>query len=181
MPNRFTRLALHVASPATRLRAPLPRDARERIEAQVEAGQRQHEALLRVAIENSLPTSLLRANVGPRERAVKLFSDLFVWDTEHNNGVLLYVLMADHAVEIVADRAAARAIEASQWQTLCDKLARRFAQREFLAGTLEAIEAINDLLARAFPAVVGEAPGTAPGGPLAQGGTMQAGEPGEGR
>ena len=96
----------------------------------------------------------------PRERAVEVFSDLRVWDTELNNGVLVYVLYADHAVEIVADRAATRAIPEPEWQAVCEAMSRAFRERAFERGCIEAVDRLNALLEREFP------PGSAPRGEL---------------
>lgn len=80
-----------------------------------------------------------------------LFSSLGVWDTEHNNGVLLYVLMADRAVEIIADRAAARAVPAAAWENVCRTLANDCQAGQMGAAALTAIESIHSLVESHFP------------------------------
>lgn len=148
----YTRLAWHLVLPGTRMRRTMPGTARQQIEARIAAGDAMHTGTVRVVVESALSSDNLRARVSARERALKVFSDLAVWDTEDNNGVLLYVLLADHAVELVADRAASRAIEAEVWLSVCETLAQRYREGAYLPGTLEAIDTINGLLAKAFPA-----------------------------
>lgn len=169
MPTRwslpYSRLAVHLTLPGTRMRRVLPGPARAAIEEHIEAGAGRHTGLVRVVIESSLSSENLRAGLGARERALKVFSDLAVWDTEDNNGVLLYVLLADRAVEIVADRAAARRIERSRWQTVCEHLSERYHEARFLDGTLVAIDEIHELLAEAFPAGAAQRPEDGGSGP----------------
>ncbi|MFT4101904.1 MAG: TPM domain-containing protein [Burkholderiaceae bacterium] len=152
VPKRlYTRMAWHMMWPVTRLRPALAADVRALIEARIAAGAERHTGQLRVVFESALAAEHLRARQTARQRALKVFSDLAVWDTEDNNGVLLYVLLADHAVEIVADRAAARRIPAQVWKRLCTELATEFARGAYLDGTLRAIDQINALLAESFP------------------------------
>ena len=153
VPKRlYTRMAWHLMSPVTRPRRALAADVRELIEARIAAGAARHTGQLRVVLESALATEHLRAGQTALQRALKVFSDLAVWDTEDNNGVLLYVLLADHAVEIVSDRAAARRIPAAVWERLCAELATEFAHGAYVDGTLRAIDQINALLADVFPA-----------------------------
>ena len=165
----YSRLAVHLTLPGTRMRRVLPDPARAAIEDRIAAGATRHTALVRVVIESSLSSENLRARVSARERALKVFSDLAVWDTEDNNGVLLYVLLADRAVEIVADRAAARRVDRQRWQTVCEHLSERYHEARFLDGTLLAIDEIHALLAEVFPAAPAGAPGAPSGGPLETG------------
>ena len=128
-----------------------PADALSRIETSVARGERQHGAQLRVVIEARLGAASLRARLAPRARALQVFSEQRVWDTEGNNGVLLYLLLADRAVEIVADRAAARRIDSADWAAVCNALTRACADGHWVEGTESAIERIHALLAVAFP------------------------------
>jgi len=85
-----------------------------------------------------------------------VFANLGVWDTAHNNGVLIYVLLADQAVEIIADRAIAAHIPASEWAALCTEAAERFRQGDAAAGCCVAIRGVAQRLARHFPASGGD-------------------------
>lgn len=155
MPNRFTRLAWHLTQGTRRVLPMVPPMMPNRslalIEAKIDEGTLRHDALVRFVCERALDPDQIRLGVDARGRALKVFSDLGVWDTERNNGVLIYVLMADHAVELVADRAAARQIDAAQWRQVCETLARAYRERRYVEGALEAVGAVNDLLASRFP------------------------------
>eukprot|EP01034_Spumella_vulgaris_P014511 gene14511-18528_t len=85
-------------------RRAIPRDLLERLRQRVAASEKRHSGEIRIYVEAGLPTSYLLRNATARERAVAMFGKLRVWDTEHNNGVLVYLLLAEHAIEIVADR-----------------------------------------------------------------------------
>ncbi|GAA4403284.1 TPM domain-containing protein [Quisquiliibacterium transsilvanicum] len=128
-----------------------PPQALERIEHGVVAGETRHSAELRLAIEASLPLGRILAGDTARERALEVFGNLRVWDTENNNGVLLYVLYADHSVEIVADRAASRAIPDHEWRAVAEELARAYLAGDFVEGTLAAVARLDALLEQAFP------------------------------
>lgn len=91
----------------------------------------------------------------PRQRAIEWFSQLRVWDTEHNNGVLLYLLFAERRVEIVADRGFNKLVTQDQWDRICRALEARFSGGEFEVGLSEGIVAIGELLNEHFPADMG--------------------------
>lgn len=143
-----------MASPRAVERA-FPLEVRERIQEAIARAEASHSGEIRFAVEGALPWSYLRRDAPPRERAWMVFSKLHVWDTEHNNGVLLYVELADRDVEIVADRAAARVITKTEWQAITDAARARYRAGEFEAGTVQAVEAIGALLARHFPLAEG--------------------------
>ena len=151
MPTMTRRLLRHVRTDRRDLGRAFPPQALERIEQGVVAGERRHSAELRLALEASLPLGRVLAGDSARARALEVFGNLRVWDTEHNNGVLLYVLYADHAVEIVADRAAARAIPEQEWRAVADTLAGAFRRGDQVEGLLAAVARLDELLAHAFP------------------------------
>jgi uncharacterized membrane protein len=128
-----------------------------KIEEAIERSERDHSAELCFAVEASLPFLDAWRGRSPRDRAIEVFAQTGVWDTEGSNGVLLYVLLADHAVEIVADRAAAAKIHEGYWREICGSLSEAYRAGRFEEGTLEAIERIDRLLAVAFPREAGEA------------------------
>ena len=151
MPGRWQRLLRHLRHDRGDLRRAFPAAALERIEQAVVDGERGHGAELRVAIEASLPLGRVLSGVAARDRALEVFGSLRVWDTDGNNGVLLYVLLADQAVEIVADRAAARAVPEQAWRSVAQALTAAYRGGDFLGGTLAAIDRLGELMAQAFP------------------------------
>jgi len=151
MSGGFARALRHLLTDQLALRRAFPPIALERIGERIAEGEALHSAEIRLAIEDSLDIRRVWAGGTPRERALEVFASLRVWDTEANNGVLVYVDLADHAVEIVADRAAARAVDDAQWRAVADELCAAYRRGEYLDGTLAAIERMDSLLAAAFP------------------------------
>lgn len=157
MAGMIVRWWAHMRHGVFSARRAFPDAALARIEEAIERSERAHTAELRFAIEASLPLDDVRRGRSPRERALEVFAQTGVWDTEANNGVLLYVLLADHAVEIVADRAAAAKVHEGYWREICAALSDAYRDARFEAGTLAAIERIGVLLAAAFPREAGGA------------------------
>ena len=124
---------------------------RQAIESAISASETLHQAELRVVIEGRLPLHELLCRHSPRHRAIELFSHLRVWDTEHNSGVLIYILCADHAVEIVADRGIHQRVENGFWSAVCTRMQNQFREGKFEAGILQAITEITQALAKHFP------------------------------
>ncbi len=131
--------------------------ALKRLEARVAASERHHSGEIRVCIEAGLPLSYIRRSAPVRERAVMMFGKLRVWDTMHNNGVLIYLLLAEHAIEIVADRGAAQHVDAAHWQHIAATMSAAFKAGQFEAGLNQAIDAVDALLARHFALAPGDA------------------------
>ncbi|HEY8881547.1 MAG TPA: TPM domain-containing protein [Roseateles sp.] len=129
----------------------LPAEALTRLQQRVADSERRHSGEIRICVEAGLPLSYLWRNAPARERALAMFSKLGVWDTEHNNGVLIYLLLAEHRIEIVADRALARRVEVDHWQRLVDAMGAAFRAGRFEAGLNEAIAAVDALLVAHFP------------------------------
>jgi hypothetical protein len=121
------------------------------IEHAIHAGEKRHGGEIRFAVEGGLDALRLIQNQSARERALEVFSQLRVWDTEHNNGVLMYVLLADHAVEIVADRGIHAHVGEAGWTAICEDMQRAFAQKAFEAGALAGIAAVTAILGTHFP------------------------------
>jgi uncharacterized membrane protein YgcG len=126
-------------------------DGKAHIAARVAASEARHSGQIRVCIEAGLPFSYLRRGASARERAVAMFGKLRVWDTEHNNGVLIYVLLAEHAIEIVADRGIDQRVDAAAWAAIAAQMKAPFQGGDFAAGLDRAIEAVDALLVRHFP------------------------------
>ena len=142
----------HLFLTHNKLRKAFPEETLERIEKAIAIGEKTHSGQLRFAVEHALHFSLLSKGLTPRERALELFAQLGVWDTEHNNGVLLYLLLADRAMEIVADRGICQAVPPEQWQDICRDAGQLFAEGDFEQGVLHAVELISGKLAFHFPA-----------------------------
>ena len=132
-------------------RRKFPRATLDAIHKAIAAGEQRHRGQVCFAIEQALPLARLWRRRTPRERAHEVFAQLRVWDTEHNSGVLIYVLVADHAIEIVADRGIAARVAQSEWQAVCERMLERFAANDFERGAIEGVHAVSDILARNFP------------------------------
>ena len=128
------------------------RDALARLQTAITEGEKTHRGEVRLIVEAALPLRKIRRGMSTRQRAIDLFGTFRVWDTEENNGVLLYVNVADRRVELIADRAAARVVSDAAWQAICEGLQEGFKRGQFEAGTATAIAAIHALLAAHFPA-----------------------------
>ena len=155
--NRLLRLLKHRWIDDTDIRRALDDTALDRLAARVAGSERRHSGEIRISVEAGLPLSYLWQRLGARERAVTLFGKLRVWDTEHNNGVLIYLLLAEHAIEIVADRGLARHVPAGHWQTVLAGMREAFRAGRYEAGLMDAIDAVEALLAQHFPLGAGDA------------------------
>lgn len=155
--NRWLRLLRHRRFDQGDAKRLLGAGALERIQARVAASELRHSGEIRVCIEAGLPLSYLRARATPRDRAVAMFGKLRVWDTAHNNGVLIYLLLAEHAIEIVADRGLSARVQAQEWQRIAQSMQASFKSGEFEAGLNQAVDAVGALLAQHFALAPGEA------------------------
>jgi uncharacterized membrane protein YgcG len=145
------RIFKHLLYPQWLARRKFPDALLDRVEAAVTASERMHHGEIRVAVEAALDIKPLLRGVSARQRAVQVFAELGVWDTAANNGVLIYLLLADRNVEIVADRGFHGRVSQTEWETICREMEAFFARGEFAAGTLAGIEHIHALLRRHFP------------------------------
>jgi uncharacterized membrane protein len=114
--------------------------------------EHRHHGEIVFATEGSLPLARVLRGTSARARAHEVFANLRVWNTEHNTGVLLYLLLADHAIEIVADRGVAAVIAESEWAPICALMQERFRRGEYEQGAIDGVAAVGELLARHFPA-----------------------------
>jgi uncharacterized membrane protein len=167
------RLGSHLWSGDRQLRKAFPADSLQRVEQAVTAAESGHSGELRVVIEGGLGwavastgASKLHASSLSRARAVDLFSQLGVWDTADNSGVLIYILMAEHQLEIIADRGIHARVGEDVWQGIVADTMARFRQDDYEQGLLGAIDAIGTLLRSHFPAVAGDNPNELPNRPL---------------
>lgn len=141
----------HVFIPPWAWRRAFSQRALDAIERAIRASEAQHDGEIRFAIENSLPGTWVWRGMSGRERAIEVFSNLRVWDTEYNSGVLVYLLLADHDIEIVADRGIAACVDAAAWERVAQTMEAAFRQGEFEQGTLDGIRQISALLTAHFP------------------------------
>ena len=155
MGNRWTRLLKHRLLDEGDAERLLGTGALERIGQRVAASERRHSGEIRVCVEAGLPFSYIRRHATPRERAVAMFGKLRVWDTEQNNGVLIYLLLAEHRIEIVADRGLNPHVGPAEWQAIADEMSAAFRGGALEAGLNRAIDAVDALLRRHFPAQEG--------------------------
>jgi len=129
-----------------------PRRVLLAIEKTIGEQEKRHIGELRFVVEGCLPISRLVRGQRARARAVDLFGALRIWDTEHNSGVLIYLLLADRAVEILADRGVQACVGNKVWEGICAQMRSQFALGKFESGSVEGIRAISDLLAQHFRA-----------------------------
>ena len=118
---------------------------------QVKQSERNHGGEIRVVIEADISTQALLRDQSTRERAIEVFASMHVWDTLARNGVLIYLCLADRAVEIVADRGFDGKVTAAQWQGIMESLQRECAQRRYQQALCDAIRSVSNLIAVHYP------------------------------
>jgi len=147
-PNRFWR---HVFADENSVRRAFPDAGMQRIEQAIVAGEAMHRGQVVVAVESALPVIRVLRKHSPRERAIEVFGLLRVWDTEANIGVLIYLLLADRDVEIVADRAIHRKVGGAAWEAICKRMEQAFRDGRHVDGVVDGVREISALLAEHFP------------------------------
>jgi uncharacterized membrane protein len=148
---QFMRALKHLFSTRAVTRARFPASLEHAVSAAVSRVEARTSGEIRFVIETALELSELWSGITPRERALQVFAQLGVWDTELRNGVLIYVLAADRDVEIVADRGAATRISPTEWEGVCRLIESHFREGRFQDGALAGVEAVGGLLEREFP------------------------------
>lgn len=141
----------HAFMPPWRWRVLFPKKALTDIEEAIKHSESRHSGELRFAVENALAAGKIWHGISARQRAIEVFSDLRVWDTEKNSGVLIYLLLADREVHIVADRGITMRVAQSEWDEITEAMQKEFQRGDFLRGSLQGIERITMLLATHFP------------------------------
>ena len=145
------RLLKHSFSFGLKSRILFPKKSLAKITEAVKISEGKHRGEIRVCIESALtPVQIIRGFTG-RDRAVDVFSQLRVWDTEENNGVLIYLLIADHDIEILADRGVVRNAPDAFWKNICETIETKFRAKQFEEGILMAIDHIGKLLEEKYP------------------------------
>src|SRR5271168_2769400 len=151
------RLIRHAATTHWRTRMLFPSATLDAIEQAIARIERLHAGEIRFAVETALNPQHILDGAPARTRALEVFGALGVWDTEHNNGVLIYVQLADRAVEIVADRGFTGRVGAAEWEAVCRLMEEHFRAGRYREGSVAGVEAIGTLLARHFPPIPGSA------------------------
>ena len=129
-----------------------PQDAMAAIEQAITQSETTHRGEIRFAAESALDAPAVLAGESARSRAIEVFSQLGVWDTEENNGVLIYLLLADHDIEIVADRGINARVTRAEWERICRGMEQGLARGAYARAVVEGIQEISLLLARHYPA-----------------------------
>jgi uncharacterized membrane protein len=147
----FSRLFRHLFATRAGARRRFTPAALAEIEAAVHDVESRHSGEIRFVVEAALDIDELTGGITPRERAIEVFSHLRVWDTEANNGVLIYVLLADRDVEILADRGLAARVPQDEWETICREIEAHYREGRFAQGSVAGIRSVGRLLERHFP------------------------------
>lgn len=151
MVTSLGRIFRHLLTPPWSLERHFPRALLERVEKRIRDSEQRHQGQIRFAIEPALEFGGLVRNMAARERALDVFSQLRVWDTEQNNGVLIYLLLADRDVEIVADRGIDRFVSADGWEAICKGMEAHFRRHAFEEGVLYGIAEVEKHLSQFYP------------------------------
>ena len=145
------RIGKHLLEHRWRVRKVFPKHVLAAIERAIKAGEATHSGQIRFVVEGALDGAPLLKNQPARDRALDVFSHLRIWDTAHNNGVLIYLLLADRDVEILADRGIDAKVSAADWEEICAAMEKEFRQSNFEGGVIKGIEAVSRQLAKHFP------------------------------
>jgi uncharacterized membrane protein len=129
-----------------------PPDSLKRIEDAIAKSETQHFGEIRFIVESHLSFWEIVHNKTPKKRALEVFAKYHLWDTEQNNGVLIYLLLADHDFEILGDRGIHQHIGDNGWQTISDEMEAMFRKGEFEMGVIFGIHQISKALVSHFPA-----------------------------
>ncbi len=146
------RIGKHLLAHRWRLRQLFPSSALAAIEQAIKTGETSHAGQVRFVVEGALDGAPLFRDQSARQRAIDIFAQLRIWDTAHNNGVLIYLLLADRQVEIVADRGIDTKVGSAGWEKICRAMQAEFKVGHFERGVIEGIEAVSQQLAKYFPA-----------------------------
>ena len=168
---RLKRFLKHRWVSETTIRQALPPELLQRLEQRVGASERRHSGEIRMCVETSLPLHYLYrdapTSVLVRDRAIELFSELRVWDTANNNGVLIYLLMVEQEIEVVADRGLSPWMNSADWKRIIADISAAFRRNDYEGGLTNALEDVSAVLVQHFPVSVGETnPNELPDAPI---------------
>jgi len=149
----YKRIIKHLSISHATVRRHFPRTALDNIERAIAQVEQRCSGQVRFAVEHALDWKPLMAGQTARERAIEVFTDLHVWDTEHNNGVLIYLLLADRDVEIVADRGIHAKLGQSVWESICKQMEAAFRQGNFEQGVIAGINSVGRHLTEHYPQI----------------------------
>jgi uncharacterized membrane protein len=149
--NKLARLWRHLTTTRASGKRMFPKSTLMDIQAAIAEGETMHKAEVRLIVEPSHDLSAILADVGPRQRAAELFGLYRIWDTERNCGILIYINLADHQVEIIADRGIAQLISGEHWQSICATMTTGFARGDFHDSAIAGIRQLNELLQQYLP------------------------------
>ena len=147
----ISRFFKHLISNVWQVRHHFSESALHNIEKAIRSSEKSHNGEICFIVEAGLHPMEIRYKKSPRKRAIELFSLFKIWDTEHNNGVLIYLLLADRDVEIVADRGIHQHVGNAAWERICQQMEAKFRRAEFEDGVLQGIADIGALLETHFP------------------------------
>ena len=148
---KLRRIARHLLVPHWFALRPFPASVLARIQSAIGSSEVKHDGELRFAVEGGLHLASLWRGQSPRGRAIELFSQLRVWDTENNSGVLIYIQLVDRRIEIIADRGINAKVAQASWDGICRRMEAAFSHGQYEQGALAAIDEVTALLARHFP------------------------------
>jgi uncharacterized membrane protein len=165
--KKLKRILVHRWMDDSDTRRAVPPELLHHLARRVAASEQRHTGEVRICVEAGLPMSYLWRDATARERAIMMFAKLRVWDTAHNNGVLIYLLLADHSIELVADRGLNQHVTAAQWQVMVQHLGAAIKEGRYEDGLTQALEEVSAVLVRHFPLAEGEAnPDELPNSPV---------------
>ncbi|TCV90326.1 TPM domain-containing protein [Sulfurirhabdus autotrophica] len=145
------RIIKHLLTDRWAVRRAFPAHAMQAIEDAIRLAEKTHQGQIRFAVEASLDMMPLLKGQTARERSIEVFSQMRVWDTAQNNGILIYLLFADHDFEIVADRGIHAHVGHDGWEVICQKMELAFKQMQFEAGVITGIKAVSEHLIKHYP------------------------------
>jgi uncharacterized membrane protein len=146
------RIVKHLFTTQRQVTKAFPPQSLKVIEQTIKASESAHAGEIQFAVEDALDGTALFKGQSPRDRAIELFTQLRVWDTAHNNGLLIYLLLADRAVEIVADRGIHVRVGSHEWEKICRPMEAAFKKSNYEDGVVRGVQAITQHLALHFPA-----------------------------
>jgi uncharacterized membrane protein len=133
------------------LRRAFPTEVLDTIETAIKRSEQRHSGEIRFAVETTIDLPDLLRGTTARERSIEAFAQLHTWDTAANNGVLIYVLLSEHDIEIVADRGFNDRVSRAEWEAVCREMESAYRHGDFEAGSLRGVERVTELIARHFP------------------------------
>ena len=149
---KIQRIVKHLLATHGQVRRAFSHSALREIEHVINASEAEHTGEIRFVVEGGLDGAPLFKGQSARERAIELFSQLRIWDTQDNSGLLIYLLLADRAVEIVADRGISAKVSPHEWSRICHQMETAFRQSDYARGVVGGLQAVTHHLLEHFPA-----------------------------